>query len=56
MRIIGIDGKECSPEEVDKVLEERAKNWKPKEPKYKSGILKIFSEHAVSPMLGGYMK
>lgn len=56
LRIIGIDGKECSPEEVDKVLEERAKNWKPKEPKYKSGILKIFSEHAVSPMLGGYMK
>ncbi|MGN1318624.1 MAG: dihydroxy-acid dehydratase, partial [Lachnospirales bacterium] len=56
LRIIGIKGEKCSLEEVDRVLEERKKNWKPKEAKYKSGILKIFSEHAVSPMLGGYME
>jgi len=56
LQIIGIKGKKCSNEEVEKVLEERKKNWKPREPKYKSGILKLFSEHAVSPMKGGYMK
>jgi dihydroxy-acid dehydratase len=56
LQIIGIKGKKCSEEEVAKVLEERKKNWKPREAKYKSGILKIFSEHAVSPMKGGYMK
>lgn len=56
LQIIGIKGKKCTEEEVERALEERKKNWKPREQKYKSGILKIFSEHAVSPMKGGYMK
>ena len=42
-------------EEVDKVLAERRAAWKPKTPKYTKGVLKIYSEHAVSPMKGGYM-
>lgn len=56
LRIIGVKGEKLPLEEVDKILAERKKNWTPKEPKYKSGILKIFSEHAVSPMKGGYME
>lgn len=56
LRIIGIKGERRPLEEIDRILEERRSSWKPKEPKYKSGILKIFSEHAVSPMLGGYME
>ena len=44
-----------SPEEVDAVLAQRRASWKPKSPKYPSGVLKIFSQHAVSPMKGGYM-
>jgi len=56
LQIIGIKGKKCSEEEVKKALEERKKNWKPRRPKYESGILKLFSENAVSPMKGGYMK
>ncbi len=56
LQIVGIKGKKCSKEEVEKVFEERRKNWKPRKSKYESGILKIFSEHAVSPMKGGYMK
>lgn len=56
LEIVGIDGKECSKEEVDKVLSERKSKWKPKEEKYKSGCLNIYSKHAVSPMKGGYMK
>lgn len=56
LQVIGVDGKECSKEEIDKIFEQRKKNWKPRKQKYESGILKIFSEHAVSPMKGGYMK
>lgn len=33
-----------------------ARPLKPHPSKYKSGVLKLFSEHAVSPMDGGYMK
>lgn len=56
LRIIGINGERMTQEEVDKILAERKKNWTPKPAKYTSGVLKIFSEHAVSPMKGGYME
>lgn len=56
LQIIGIKGERKPLEEIDKILKERAEKWQPKEPKYKSGVLKIFSEHAVSPMKGGYME
>lgn len=56
LQVIGIDGKECSLYEVEKVFKERRKKWVPKEEKYKSGILSIYSKNAVDPMLGGYMK
>lgn len=56
LEIIGVDGKELTPSEMETVLAERRKAWKPKEPKYTKGVLKIFSEHAVSPMKGGYME
>ena len=56
LEIVGIDGKELSKEEVEAVLEERRKNWKPKKPKYEKGVLRLYSQHAVSPMQGGYME
>lgn len=56
LRIVGIDGKECTEEEIEKILNERKQNWSPKEERYKSGVIKIFSQHAVSPMKGGYME
>ena len=55
LAIVGVDGKELPPEEIERILEERRKAWKPRSPKYKKGVLKIYSEHAVSPMKGGYM-
>ena len=55
LAIVGINGVQMPPEEVEIVLAERKKAWRPKEEKYKSGVLKLFSEHAVSPMKGGYM-
>lgn len=56
LRIVGVNGEEKSQEEIEEILEERKKQWKPRESKYKSGVLKLFSEHAVSPMKGGYME
>ncbi|MBS5538626.1 MAG: dihydroxy-acid dehydratase [Eisenbergiella sp.] len=56
LEITGIKGRELPPEEVDRILSERKKNLPPREPKYKKGVLKIYSEHAVSPMKGGYME
>ncbi len=56
LNIVGINGIKKSQEEISLVLEQRKKNWQPKESKYKSGVLKLFSEHAVSPMKGAYMK
>lgn len=55
LEVVGIDGVEMPVDEVNKVLAERKAAWKPKEPKYKSGVLKLFSEKAVSPMKGGYI-
>ena len=43
-------------EEIDQILAERRKNWKPREPKYKKGVLRLFSEHAASPMKGAYLE
>lgn len=56
LNIIGIDGVEKSPQEVEAVLAERKKNWKPRELRYKKGALRMFSEHAVSPMKGAYLE
>ncbi len=56
LNIIGIKGERKTPEEVEEVLAERKKNWKPREPKYKRGVLRMFSEHAVSPMKGAYLE
>ena len=55
LNIIGIQGERKMPEEIDAVLAERKKNWKPREIKYKRGALRLFSEHAASPMKGAYL-
>ncbi len=55
LNIIGIAGEKKTPEEVAAVLEERKKQWKPRAPKYKKGVLRLFSELAASPMKGAYL-
>ena len=55
LNIIGIHGEQKTPEEIDVILAERKKNWKKKPLKYKSGVLRMFSEHAASPMKGAYL-
>lgn len=56
LNIVGVNGERKSALEISRILEQRKAVWKPKEAKYQSGVLKIFSEHAVSPMKGGYME
>ena len=56
LEIVGVKGECKTPEEMDAILAKRRAAWKPQPAKYPSGVLKIFSEHAVSPMKGGYMK
>lgn len=56
LEIIGVNGKECSKETITQILKERKEKWTPKEPKYKDGILSIYTKLATSPMNGGKMK
>lgn len=56
LAIVGVKGEKKTEEEMALILEERKKNWKPKEPRYKKGVLRFYSEHAVSPMKGAYME
>lgn len=56
LAIVGVKGEHKTPEEMEEILAKRRAAWKPQPPRYKSGVLKIYSEHAVGPMKGGYMK
>ena len=55
LNIIGVAGERKTMEEINEILKERRKNWKPKELKYKTGVLRMFSQHATSPMKGAYL-
>ena len=55
LEIIGVKGERRTPEEIDAILAERRKAWKPKPVKYKTGVLRLFSELAASPMKGAYI-
>ncbi len=56
LQIIGIDGKRLDEETINEILSERRTHLKPFTPKYPGGVLRFYSEHAVSPMKGGYME
>lgn len=56
LNIIGVRGKRLPFEEIEDILKERRSNWQPREKKYKSGVLRMYSEHAASPMKGAYLK
>lgn len=56
LNIVGIHGERKSPAEIDAVLAQRRQNWKPREVRYAKGVLRLFSEHAASPMKGAYLE
>lgn len=56
LNIVGLKGELCAEPQVTEELNRRKAGWKPKTGKYPSGVLKLFSDRAVSPMAGGYME
>ena len=56
LNIVGIRGERKTRVEMDAILKERRENWKPRKPRYKNGVLRMFSEHAASPMKGAYLE
>ena len=56
LNIIGVAGEHKSMEEIDEILKERRAKWTPRKPKYEKGVLRLFSEHAASPMKGAYLE
>ncbi|WP_367925080.1 dihydroxy-acid dehydratase [uncultured Ruthenibacterium sp.] len=56
LAIVGVKGEKKTPEEMDEILAQRKAAWTQRPARYESGVLKIYSEHAVGPMKGGYMK
>ena len=56
LAITGVKGEPKTPEEMDIILAQRAKEWKGFTSKYQRGLLKLYSQHAVSAMKGAYME
>ena len=56
LAIVGVAGQRKTPEEMDAILAERRARWSPRPRKYKSGTLRLFGEHAASPMKGAYLE
>lgn len=56
LNVVGIKGVIKSAEEIEEEFIERRKYLKPREEKYKHGVLNYFTKHAASPMKGGYIE
>ena len=56
LEITGVKGQHKTPEEMEAILTERKANWKGFTSKYTHGLLKLYSQHAVSAMKGAYME
>ena len=56
LSIVGVKGVPKTPEKMEQILKERRARWQPKAPKYTTGLLKLYAQHAVSPMKGAYME
>ena len=55
LAIVGVKGQRKTPEEIEAILAERKKHWSPKPCKYQTGVLRLFSAQAASPMKGAYL-
>jgi dihydroxy-acid dehydratase len=56
LAIVGIAGERKTPEEINATLAQRRKKWTPKPRKYQRGVLRLFSEHAASPIKGAWLQ
>ncbi|QDR81562.1 dihydroxy-acid dehydratase [Sporomusa termitida] len=56
LSIVGIAGARKTPGEVNAILAQRQEKWRPPVRKARKGVLKKYTERAVSAMAGAYMK
>ena len=56
LNIIGVQGVKKTPEEMEEILAQRKKKWKPRKARYGKGALRLFSQHAASTMKGAYLE
>ncbi|GAB4344630.1 MAG: dihydroxy-acid dehydratase [Candidatus Abyssubacteria bacterium] len=56
LELIGIDGKEMDPEEVNATLKGRIENLSPPERPKWSGLLRLYTERCASAHLGAYLE
>jgi dihydroxy-acid dehydratase len=56
LNIVGIKGEKMAPEEIEEILKKRRESWMPRKRRYTKGVLKLFADHAVSPMKGAYLE
>jgi len=56
INIIGVKGQEKNLKEIDEILSGRKERWIKPAAKYTTGVLRLYTKYAVSPMKGGYME
>ncbi len=56
LNIVGVNGEDKTPEEMEIILAQRKAAWQPKPPRYTEGTLAVFTRLAASPMKGGYIQ
>ena len=56
LAIVGVRGERRTPQEIEAILAERRKAWKPRPARVPRGVLRLFSAHAASPMKGAYLE
>lgn len=56
LNIVGVNGERKSMEEMQQILTQRRENYHPRSIRFKNGVLRMFAEHATSPMKGAYLK
>ncbi len=57
LKLIGINGHEKTPEEMERILTERAQHFSPTlSYRPQPGLLRLYTQHAVSAMKGAYME
>lgn len=56
LNLVGVHGERKTSAEIEEILKERRTHWTPKPRKYPRGAIRLFTDHAVSPMKGAYLE
>jgi dihydroxy-acid dehydratase len=56
LSLVGVQGAERTPEQMEAILAQRKARWVRPKPRYTSGVLGVYTRLAASPMRGGYME